>query len=571
MFQLLTLAEVLKLKPGLRAFLVVLKNRLVVEIGPDKSRRLKIDLALTDRTIINSQQKQAVQEEYYDNTEQARFVAQLDHHGIHAYDGKVPWRFGSAGYAVRLIIGGEAYWALLHRSGVKPNGWNLFIGATVSLAELLRPQDAAERKGKLELIVINVATGKYQRLEVCGGKYMPMKLHRKVLRTMCVTAHMNDEPLIGAVAGDLPDVVYVKEVWEKDRGPFVSARGLLIFNPENGEIGLEFIQVVEWKLDLPLHALRLFDGESFEAGAEVSGHESGRPIGQPIGLFRERDLIREIQKPSPVLRPYVVYENGFAHAGAELERWLEGHPDWQNYCPVTLKTARRFLLDVRGLGNSFVLTPGSRWHVTFEGTTFEINDSRGLRIIAHLIQNAGRIMSFDAINTLFNPPPLPDEILGKFSEPQLQEIGLTMLGSAYESKDPNRGRLHRLEQEKVSLGEELKRLQEEAEDAVVLNDFAKLAEFEEKIGKIRKAIELKNKQIKEVEAAQIRYQGMKGPTRNPEFKRMKNRIVRNIQRVEREISGQHREFATHLRKFLTHDRGCLYQPPPHVTWTLRGL
>jgi hypothetical protein len=114
-------------------------------------------------------------------------------------------------------------------------------------------------------------------------------------------------------------------------------------------------------------------------------------------------------------------------------------------------------------------------------------------------------------------------------------------------------------------------LQEEAEDAVVLNDFAKLAEFEEKIGKILKAIEQKNKQIKDVEAAQIRCRGTKGPTRNPEFKRMKNRIVRNIQRVEREISGQHRELATHLRKFLTHDRGCLYQPPPHVTWTVRGL
>ena len=571
MCQLLTLAEALKLKPSSRAFLVVLKNQLVVESGPDKSRRLKINLALTDRTIINSQQKQAVQDKYHDNTDQTRFVAELDHPDVHHYDDKVPWRFGSAGYAVRLIISGEAYWAFLFRSGIKPNGWNLFIGATVSLAELLRPQDAAERKGKLELIVINVSTGKYQRLEVCGGKYMPMKLHRKVLRTLCVTAHMNDEPLIGAVAGDLPDVVYVKEDWEKDRGPFVSARGLLIFNPENGEIGLEFIQVVEWKLDMPLHALRLFDGESFEAGAEVNGHESGRPMGQPIGLFRERDLIREIQKPSPVLRPYVVYENGFAHAGAELERWLEGHPDWQNYCPVTLKTARRFLLDVRGLGNSFVLTPSGRWHVTFESTTFEINDSRGLRVIAHQIQNAGRILSFDAINARFNPPPLPDVILGKFSEPQLQEIGLTMLGSAYESRDTNRGPLHRLEQEKVTLGEDLKRLQEEAEDAVVLNDFAKLAEFEEKIGKILKAIEQKNKQIKDVEAAQIRCRGTKGPTRNPEFKRMKNRIVRNIQRVEREISGQHRELATHLRKFLTHDRGCLYQPPPHVTWTVRGL
>jgi hypothetical protein len=572
----ISLKEALHSKASLRAFLVVLINRLVITVAPDKSRRVDISLSLQDQVVVNSQQKFALQEKYRKNVEQREFVAELDQPGVHVYEGKTPWRWGSAGYAVRLIIEGEAYWALLLRCGVKPPGWNLAVGATVSLAELQRPQEAAERRGKIELIVVDVSTGRYQPLEIPGGRYIPTKLHYETMRRMCVSAHMNDEPLIGVLASDLRDVVYVRVDWEEDRWPFISGRALVIPNHEDGEIGLEFVQVAEWTLHTPLHSIRLFNGEVFEAGAETHGHASGEPIGQPVGLFRERDLIREIQKPNPVLKPTVVYENGFAHTGAELERWLNAHPDSQRSCPVTLKALCRYLLEVRGLGNSFVFVKDNhmkngRWHVTFEGRSCALPDFCGLRIIAHSILNAGHISSYDDIDVFLNPRPLPEPDYETMTEGELQSIGLTKSGSAREHKATSRDILRRMERSKESLEKEVQGLRDAAEDAAEFKRFAELSKIEAWIDKTKKELALVTQQIREVEEAKQQGILALGATSNPEFQKRKNRIDRCIQRAMSLIKEHDRDLFVHLKRFLTHDRGCLYQPPEHVRWTVQGL
>ena len=150
-------------------------------------------------------------------------------------------------------------------------GWNVANGASASPVELWHVELMVEREPKEEILVINRAGPKdfCYRLESPGGSIQTVDHHNKVLKMLGKNIPIEMYPLVGKVVADAPDQIEVSAPWASKHCPHVTTKGFVILNPENGENGIEFIQIVEWEIREKLvnllflnHRLHIICGES---------------------------------------------------------------------------------------------------------------------------------------------------------------------------------------------------------------------------------------------------------------------------------------------------------------------
>lgn len=192
---------------------------------------------------------------------------------------------------------------------------------------------------------------------------------------------------------------------------------------------------------------------------------------------------------------------------------------------------------------------GDFWTVTFNGQTRQLNNTKGMRLIARLIQKQGYPCHVMQLEQDCHPAPPNSEIqqdLADMTGDQLEEMGLSVSlgGAGYEDYDA---------QARAAIKQQLRRLNDQIEDAAARCD-------------TDKQLELENQRDHIIQHFAVGL-GLAGRPR-----RSGDAIEKTRKRVQAAITSEIKrllvnfpEFARHLQCLSTGTE-CLYQPEPPQDW-----
>ena len=193
---------------------------------------------------------------------------------------------------------------------------------------------------------------------------------------------------------------------------------------------------------------------------------------------------------------------------------------------------------------------GQFWTISYEGKTFSLQDSRGLQYLAFLLASPGEEFHAQRIQSEVEgkfPSPGYSEAT-KMSEQNLVEDGLKVssLGDAGPSLDRQAIREYR---------NTLHELEEEREEALGFNDFARAEALEDKIEAIKKEL---------ISAVGLRGRTRKGADPNEKARKA---ISKAVGRALDHIKADDLNLWGHLQNALSLGTFPSYKPHPLVIWT----
>ena len=560
------LADVLRQKRAKdAAFLILLITNFDVIVSSKGGRTLKINLSVDLPVLRTTKEKQLFQQACAHDKVATEFVAGLEETGLHRYAGPFPFRWASGGYLPIFVIDGVRYCMLFLRDLAPVVGWNLATGASESPVELWHVELMVEREPKEEILVINRAGQKEfcYRLESPGGSVQTVDHHKKVLKLLGKNIPIEMQPLVGKVVADAPDKIEVSAPWASKYCPHVTTNGFVILNPENGENGIEFIQIVEWEIRERLVNLVFLDAELHEKSELDDGKTIGAPIQQAVGLFPFDELIHEFQKPEPQPMPKYVFDKGNLLSGDILKEWLRDRPHSKKWCPVVRRVLRRYIGHAFGVCNSLVQTSEDTWTITFEGKSINLKHRAGLTYLAHLLKHPGKLITCAELSSLTHPRESDSSLDGR-SEAQLENeehLSITETQLTQELLDPRAKREIRARLE--NLNNDLKNTDAE---------LAKAKHFQHPalIEQLTNARDLLLDEVARILGQRDEDSGPYGKSRKYPGsweERMRGAVSKAISRSLVAIKEQDEHLWQHLNDSIHTGRECMYSPPPLTSWT----
>ena len=197
--------------------------------------------------------------------------------------------------------------------------------------------------------------------------------------------------------------------------------------------------------------------------------------------------------------------------------------------------------------NSFTLK-GDYWKICFDGQCKSIKNSLGIRYIKYLIQNKGKDIKVSELYYSENPLPVgtTDTSLSTLGSQQLEAEGLSFssLGGIGPLMD---------EQGKKEYQAQIKKLDEQIEEAGELGDTDKVEELKDGKDKIVNQL-----------AADF---GLGGKPRssNDFYEQIRKNVTNCINREKTKLKKSFPELETHLI-FINTGWECSYSPKPDTNW-----
>lgn len=544
------------------AFLILLISHFEVTVSSNGGRNLQLNLSSDLPVLQTTKQKQLFQQACAHDKVATEFVATLKEPGQHRYVGPLPFRWASGGYLPIFVIDGIRYSMLFLRDLEPVVGWNVANGASASPVELWHVEMMVEREPKEEILVINRA-GPVEfcyRLESPGGSIQTIDHHKKVLKKLGRNIPIEMKPLIGRIAPHAPDQIEVTTApWAKKHVPHVTPNGFVIFNPENGENGIEFIQVVEWNIPETIFNLAFLDAELHERSDVTEGKLREMPIQQAVGLFAFDELIHEFQRDEPRPRPRFVFDKGNLLSGEVLDIWLKQRPHSSQWCPVAQKVLRRYIGNAFGICNSMVRLNQDTWAIAFEGKAITVKHRVGLIYLAHLLGHRGQSIPSAKLSSLAHPggadsPPEKDSETGwakaqdlLVKEPSLAKPLLDHLG------------LRQIRQRQKELQNRVKEHEERMLDEESNPDSKAKEQLQ---------TELNTSAQELAELSRYLRQALRNHTPDdPLEERLRSAVTKAVRHSLRLISQHHPSLGRHLTGSIHTGRECIYSPQHQTTWS----
>ena len=205
-------------------------------------------------------------------------------------------------------------------------------------------------------------------------------------------------------------------------------------------------------------------------------------------------------------------------------------------------------LETSNLIARFVLV-GDHWEISFDGVTKTFNNTTGLRYIAYLIRHQGKQVHVRDLYYAINPTDssMVNSTHSAMGSEQLEEQGLSIgdLGDAGDAMTP---------EGKERIETEIRRLQEQIEDAKELGNTERQAELEEKQEAILKHLANET--------------GLGGRSRksSSSVERIRKSVTNRIKADIEKIAGHLPTLGHHLSTQLQTGTRCRYAPEPPVEW-----
>ena len=557
-----TLRDLVNLPPGMSsAFLIALLNKLKVQVSQAGNLCLFVHLTMDLLGLRNTAEKHLLQKWFARAKEPRRFVRKLKvGPQTWEYTSKTPFRFVSGGLLPILRIGTQRYIALTLRDLEPIVGWNLLIGSSESLAELLDIGSVVEREGREELLVLNTVKRICYCLQLPNSTVPTIGHYKKVLTKLktdyTVASHA---PLVGVYAPNQPDAIWVTAGWVEDS--YITSPGFLLFTPERGELGIEFVQVVEWVIPAPLNELTFRSGELDE--------DTGELIDEPIGLFLFDKVVAEMSRPKPKLMPDVLYVQGMPLTGELIQNWIEqpdakhpqGHPYAYQCCPA-LKVMLERYVKFLGVQNLFVHTTRNHWNIQFQGgKSFFLPDRMGLRYMAFLLENAGEpVWALEVAQLRRHEELRADEALVA----QLKEEGLSIESgrggkteAARRAAADARRHLAEIDEELKGLAADLARAQRDHDEA--------------RIERIQWEIEEKAEERRAFQSHLHELGRDLPPMIADQNARAFDSVRKAINSALKAIARKNPELADHLDKAIRRGQQFIYDPDVPLKWHVERL
>lgn len=559
-----TLADVIKSPNPTAAFMILLTSDFNVSVSPTGGRTLKLNLTANLPVLQTNGEKHQFQNASAHDTGATEFVGRLDSPGEHPYRGPVPFRWASGGYLPIFAIDGTRYCMLFLRDLEPVVGWNVANGASDSKDELWNVERILDREPKEEILIINRASAQLSclRLESPGGVIQSVDCRQRALTSLGIKARIEMQPLIGQVERKAPDHIEVSAAWEPKCSPHVTDQGFLIFNPENGENGIEFIQVVEWEIREKIRNLVFYDAELHDDPDLKCDRKVGDAIQQAVGLFELDHLIREFQKPNPQPQPKYVYDRGVLLAADLLEEWLKERSHSRKWCPVAWKVILRYIHHALRGGNCFVRDRGT-WTLRFDGRTSHIKHCLGFTYIAHLLKNPGQEISCLDLSQLVRSPAARQGIAarpgGQFSA---QEGYSNPTGQAsFPVLEPEA--LRELKAHEHELEAELKQIRLDLDLARKNDDLGALEHLEAELSSVYDDLTSVRKQL----GQHCNNQGQSRHFPGDWQERARTAVGHAITRALKEIQKADPNLWEHLMTYIDCGRSCRYLSTAPTNWS----
>jgi hypothetical protein len=558
--------------PRKSAFLILLTKDFTVSVDPKGGRTLKLSLHSKLPVLLTTQQKQGFHQRCAPDRTATEYVAGLETPGEHPYKGEFPFRWASAGCLPVFVISGCRYVMLFLRDLRPIVGWNVANGASNTLDEMWQVEDLAERESKEEILVLQrtPAGEVWRRLEMPRGRIQQVDSHTRVLRRLGRSPRIEMNPILGRVDYNAPDRVEVRASWAAKQTPAITNNGFVIFNPENGENGIEFIQLVEWEIkdgdrDVPVRDLVFFDAEVSEDAGLVEGKDRGAPLQQAVGLFPIEALVAEFQKDHPRPAPKYVFDRGTLLCGDELADWMQKRPFASQWCPVARKVLRRYFDHTLGTANSFVKSADNTWTITFEGRSHHYPDRVGCMYLAHLVQHQGEIIPSQVLDRVAHPAD-PGREAEPGDEGRLREQGLSTdrRGSHQPLLDERAVRALKAEHEKLRVT--IDELEKDLEQAMEAGNGTRAAELQRDLKDRESQFETLRGRIR----ADLGLRGRPRAFRDAPEERIRSAVTKALTRVIKEIGEVDPRLAGHLQSSINTGGACSYQPPTPMRWYVQA-
>jgi len=560
-----TLADVMTNPNPRAAFMILLTSDFDVSVSPTGGRALKLSLTANLPVLQTNREKHQFQHASAHDTEATSFVEQLDTPGEHPYRGPVPFRWASGGYLPIFCIDGVRYCMLFLRDLKPVVGWNVANGASDSKDELWNVEQILDREPKEEILIINRATSPASclRLESPGGLIQSVDCRHRALTSLGIQARIEMQPLIGQVERKAPDHIEVSAAWEPKRSPHITDKGFLIFNPEKGENGIEFIQVVEWEIREKIRDLVFYDAELHDDPDLNCGLALGAAIQQAVGLFPLDQLIREFQKPNPQPRPKYVYDRGTLLAAEVLDEWLAERPHSRQWCPVAWKVILRYIQHALRGGNCFVRNRNT-WTITFNGRTSPLKHCLGLTYIAHLLKNPGEEFSCLGLTQLVRPPAARQGLAAKPAGQFREQDGYSHSAGQGSSPVLEPEVLHELKTREGQLEAELKQIQVDLDRARENDDLGALEHLEAELAVAYDALHSVREQL----GKHCNVHGHSRHFPGDWQERARTAVGHAIARALKEIRTADVKLWEHLETHLVRGHSCHYASTAQTNWAL---
>ena len=531
-------------------FVIALIRAFGVSVSSTGALELRVNLSLQLPVLQTFKDRYRLRLACEKHDEAWDFIRNLHPGQSYQYLGPVPFRWSSGGCFSTLWIDGREYVVMLYRD--RPSfypivGWNLPLGCSKSRGDLVRLNLLAQREFQQEILVVNTKGGFCYRLEFPGGTASTLAYYRQLVRLLNLRVAVEREPLIATCATG-PDQAIVTTDWEKQSWPHVTETGFFVFTPRNGEMGIEYIQIPTWHISASLHDLRIYDGRIRRG---LNGQPT-RLTGQPVAVFP----IDELSKPCP--RPAAVFESGgWVYTGDDLKRWLEQHKYSNCFTPATREILRRFLKEVRKVGDNGFHKQVKHWSIRFEGATVVQPDSVGIRHIHQLVQNAGQEVPCQQLQERNGRRACAvletdSDAINPVAEGLFVSSGL----GTQPINDPKAERDYVNELKRLKL--ELRELKEAYDEAERLDQPAEAARLDAQMEEKKRDIDRVVKEL--LRRRQTNW--FPDPWRRNPIKA----VHRAINRALRAISACHAALGEHLSNSLKLGSQCVYKPSAPCPW-----
>ena len=534
---------------------MALVNRLTVRVDSRGWRTLRLRLRDEYVCIKNTLEKKKIIQHWQNHDDLVEFMANLSRPNSRGwmYRGVAPWRWGSGGYIAIFTIAGVRYVLMFLRKYPFPSGWNLPLGGARTCAELEQPHLVADREFKEETIAFNRRSNTLLLLDRHGLRQNPMTGQRAVFRSLHLPFPRHRKLVMGRLLPNQPDEAHVGGFCEPRRTPYISEPGLVIFNP--ADIGIEFLQAIEFTIDSPLSDLRFFDGELHEDCDLGVGISPGSPILQAVGMFRFDDLVHEFSMRRPQPHPEVIFDNGWPLRGKEeIRSFMEREQGATEWCPATVNGLLRFFDTIHDIRNQFTQLSDRRWRLRFRGEEGYLPDRLPFAYLNHLLHlPRGTAVACEQLHAMC----AADVVATNESETGMSEADLKQAGLFIQSSGGGRSKPSRANDEALyRLADELNDLKTERLDAVRANDLEELARLEQQIERITEQL------------TQLARQHVKGvdPSSGSLAERIKWAVSKDFHRGIAQIRDVLPACGEHLAKSISCGKTCAYMPASEMNW-----
>jgi hypothetical protein len=353
-----TVEQILALQPGgERAFVIALLPEFEVEVFKNGGLKLSVDVSKNFLGIRNTLEKQKLTEISKNSSRQGEFPDLL-HPRKHCknkyeYKGEPYFRWVSGGCLPIISIENKRYCLLFFRD-IHVRGWNVANGASENEEEFWNLDRLFERESKEELIITNRFTNSVYPLLYPSGhldsttRQATHDFIKGTLVKLGLALKVSDDDLVGKPLPG-PDVVKVNANWEES-GTHIIDNVYISINPDEGDMAIEVIKIMEWTIEDSLEQIVCYDGEIHENWNLDDGKKEGMPVNRPVGLFDLKQLAKGFKgNERPPAVPQMVFTNGECLKGEKLQRWMEENQYSRDWCPVTRKTLFRYFKHNRAI------------------------------------------------------------------------------------------------------------------------------------------------------------------------------------------------------------------------------